>query len=113
MGMARQLVNGSGEVPLQVEHKTRSNRNVLDHFGRASLHTHSREDAERLEATAKRYRVKVSKIAESVGAEFSARQKKREDRRAAGANAPAPKDKRSALSRPEPALDLAGFSSHG
>jgi ParB family chromosome partitioning protein len=49
----------------------------------AAHSTYTREGAERLEAVAKRYRVHVAKIGESVAAEFAARRKKREERRTA------------------------------
>jgi ParB family chromosome partitioning protein len=49
----------------------------------AAHSTYTREGAERLEAVAKRYRVHVAKIGESVAAEFAARRKKREERRKA------------------------------
>jgi hypothetical protein len=49
----------------------------------AAYNSYSRDGAERLEAVAKRYRVNVQKIADSVAAEFTARRKKREQRRKA------------------------------
>jgi ParB family chromosome partitioning protein len=49
----------------------------------ATYNSYSRDGAERLEAVAKRYRVNVSKIAESVAAEFAARGKKRDERKKA------------------------------
>lgn len=47
----------------------------------AAYNSYSRDGAACLETVAKRYRVNVSKIAESVAAEFTARKKKREGRR--------------------------------
>ena len=43
----------------------------------------SRDGGERLESAAKRYRVNVQKIADTVAAEFAARRKKRDERRRA------------------------------
>ena len=47
----------------------------------AALNVYTREGGAPLEATAKRYRVNVQKIADSVAAEFRARTKKKEERR--------------------------------
>ncbi len=55
----------------------------------ATYNPYASDGAERLEAVAKRYRVNVPKIAESVAAEFAARRKKREQRAQKGCNAPA------------------------
>ena len=52
----------------------------------AAYSSYSRDGAERLEAVAKRYRVNVLKIAESIAAEFAARRKKRDERRKARGN---------------------------
>lgn len=52
----------------------------------ATYNSYSGDGAERLEAVAKRYRVNVPKIAESVAAEFASRRKKRADRAKARAN---------------------------
>jgi hypothetical protein len=60
----------------------------------ATYNSYSRDGADRLDAVAKRYRVNVQKIAESVSAEFAARRKKRNERQKARANGkldPAPK----------------------
>jgi hypothetical protein len=46
----------------------------------AAHNAYSRDGAERLEAVAKRYRVNVQKIRESVAAEFASRRKKRLER---------------------------------
>ena len=51
----------------------------------AAYNSYSRDGAERLDAVAKRYRVNVQKIAESVAAEFAARRKKRNERQKARA----------------------------
>jgi hypothetical protein len=47
----------------------------------ATYNSYTRDGADRLEAAAKRYRVNVPKIAESVAGEFAARRKKRDERR--------------------------------
>lgn len=60
----------------------------------AAYNSYSRDGAERLETVAKRYRVSVPKIAESVAAEFTARRKKREERRKNGRNVAASKTAR-------------------
>jgi ParB family chromosome partitioning protein len=49
----------------------------------ATYNSYSRDGANRLNAVAKRYRVNVQKIAESVAAEFAARRKKRNERQKA------------------------------
>lgn len=55
----------------------------------ATYNSYSRDGAERLEAVAKRYRVNVPKIVESVVAEFTARRQKRKKARAnAARNSP-------------------------
>ncbi len=53
----------------------------------AAYSAYSRDGAERLDAVAKRYRVNVPKITESVKAEFAARRKKRDERLKAHRNA--------------------------
>jgi ParB family chromosome partitioning protein len=47
----------------------------------ATYNAYSRDGSERLEAVAKRYRVNVGKIADSVATEFAARSKKREEQK--------------------------------
>jgi len=47
----------------------------------AATNTYTRAAVEPLEAIAKRYRVNTAKIAESVAAEFSAKQRKQDERR--------------------------------
>ena len=60
----------------------------------AAYNSHSRDGAERLETVAKRYRVNVAKIADSVAAEFTVRRKKRDERRKSERNVPASKTAR-------------------
>jgi hypothetical protein len=52
----------------------------------ATYNSNLRDGAERLDGAAKRSRVNVHKIAESVAAEFAARRKKRNERQKACAN---------------------------
>jgi len=47
----------------------------------AAHNAYSRDGGERLESAAKRYRVNVQKIADTVAAEFAARRKRRDERR--------------------------------
>ena len=56
----------------------------------ATYNSYSRDGAQRLDAVAKRYRVNVQKIAESVVAEFAARRKKRQEREKARTNGKVP-----------------------
>jgi hypothetical protein len=49
----------------------------------AAYNSYTRDGADRLDGVAKRYRINVQKIAESVAAEFAARRKKRDERQKA------------------------------
>lgn len=52
----------------------------------AAYNSYAQDSAERLETVAKRYRVNIQKIKDSVAAEFTARRKKREQRQKTGAH---------------------------
>ena len=88
-------------TPIKVKQKAQSSENGgelknLDEAGYcrllielslldATYNSYSPDGAERIEVIAKRYRVKVSKIAESVAAEFATRRKKQDERKNARA----------------------------
>jgi hypothetical protein len=52
----------------------------------ATYNSYSRDGAQLLDGVAKRYRVNIQKITESVAAEFAARRKKRQEREKARTN---------------------------
>ena len=78
IGSALKNLDEAGYCPLLIE------ISLLD-----AVYAYSRDGAERLGGVAKRYRVNIQKITESVAAEFAARRKKRDERQRARA-----KDKR-------------------